>query len=294
MKKLSNITGMIILIVVFTMCEKSDEPAPIPIYPPVPPYKELEGRIRRMYDSWAVFTWDQYRTLLLELSKEKFLILPLNEMRKTVDDSKVVVGFRHDIDLNPFKALEMAKIERELGIRATYFVLPTSDYYGFIYRRGVIRNDGLDSLIREIYDTGAEIGIHNDLLTVMIEYGSDPFIFNLKDLAFYKSLNIPIYGTSSHGSPIAKRTVPNYQIFSDFAKKDTVSYNGVVFPLGKRSLKEYGFEYEAYFLNFNLYYSESGGNWNIPGGYSGIIEMFRTSVPGDRIEILTHPDWWGK
>jgi len=294
MKKLRNITGLIFLIALLTMCEKAFEPGPIPIYPVKPSYEGLEKQIRAKYDSRAVFTWDQYKTFLHELSEDKFLVLPLNEMRKTFDDSKVVVGLRHDIDLNPFKALEMAEIEREFGFRATYFVLPTSDYYGFIYRRGVIRNYGVDELIREIYVTGAEIGIHNDLLTVMIGYGCDPFIFNQKDLAFYKSLNIPIYGTSAHGSTIAKKTVPNFQIFSDFAKSDTVRYNGTLFPLGERSLALYGFEYEAYFINFNLYYSESGGKWNDPGGFAGIIEKLRNSVPGDRIQILTHPDWWGK
>jgi hypothetical protein len=239
MKKLRNIAGFILLMVALAMCEKSNEHGPIPIYSPAKtPYEELEERIRAMYDSRSVFTWDQYIALLHELSDKKFLVLPLNEMRKIFDNSKVVIGFRHDIDLNPFKALEMAKIERDLGIQATYFILPTSDYYGFFSRKGFVRNTGLDSLVRKIYETGAEIGIHNDLLTVMIEYHTDPFIFNEKDLAFYKSLNIPIYGTSSHGSPIAKKTVPNFQIFSDFAKRDTIHFHGTVFPLGRRSLKE--------------------------------------------------------
>lgn len=295
MNKLKSIAGLILLLVAFTTCEKSNEHGPIPgASAAETPYEELEGRIRTTYDSRAVFTWDQYIALLRELSDKKFIVLPLNEMRKTFNNSKVVVGFRHDVDLNPFKALEMAKIEKDLGIRSTYFILPTSDYYGFISRKGFVRNTGLDSLIRKIYKTGAEIGIHNDLLTVMIGYHSDPFIFNEKDLSFYRSLNIPIYGTSSHGSPIAKKTVPNFQIFSDFAKRDTIHYNGTVFPIGRRSLKEYGYEYEAYFIDFNKYYSESGGKWNVPGGFAGMIEKLKESAPGDRIEILTHPDWWGK
>jgi len=295
MKKLTNITGVILLIVAFTRCEKSNDHGPIPINSPTEtPYEDLEKRIRTTYDSRAVFTWDQYLTLLHELSDKKFLVLPLNEMRKTFNNSKVVIGFRHDVDFNPFKALEMAKIEKDFGIRATYFILPTSDYYGFISRKGFVRNTGIDSLIRKIYETGAEIGIHNDLLTVMIDDGEDPFIFNQKDLAFYNSLNIPIYGSSSHGSPIAKKTVPNFQIFSEFAKQDTIHFHGSVYPIGRRSLQEYGYEYEAYFINFNKYYSDADGKWNDPHGFSGIIEKLKESKPGDRIEILTHPDWWGK
>jgi len=49
-------------------------------------------------------------------------------MRNTFNDSKVVVGLRHDVDFNPFKALEMAIIEKFYGIRATYYFLATAEY----------------------------------------------------------------------------------------------------------------------------------------------------------------------
>jgi len=215
-------------------------------------------------------------------------------MSNTFSESKVVVGLRHDIDMNPFKALEMAVIERDFGFRTTYFVLPTADYYGYLYRTGLNRNEGLDSIIRDLYDTGTEIGMHNDMLTAMIDFGFDPFSFNGNELAFIRSLGIPVSGTASHGSPIARLTVPNYQIFSDFAKSVSVVYNGNEYPIGKYSLADYGYEYEAYFLDFDFYYSESGGKWNDVNGFSGILEQLAGSLPGTRIQILTHPDWWGK
>jgi len=261
---------------------------------PEPPYASLEERIRAKYDHRAVFTWDQYMDLMTELSKDKYLVLPLEEMRKTYSESKVVVGLRHDIDMNPFKALESAVIERDFGFRTTYFVLPTADYYGYLYRTGLYRNEGLDSIIRDLYDTGAEIGMHNDMLTAMIDFGFDPFSFNGNELAFIRSIGIPVSGTASHGSPIARLTVPNYQIFSDFDKSVSVVYNGKEYPIGKNSLAEYGYEYEAYFLDFDFYYSESGGKWNDVNGFSGILEQLAGSLPGTRIQILTHPDWWGK
>ena len=288
-------TGLMILIMILIGCEKPLRQDPVPINPPhEPPYADLEKRVREEYDYRAVFTWVQYKDLLLELSKGKYLVLPLNEMRNTFDNSKVVIGLRHDIDMNPFKALEMANMEKDFGIRATYFILPTADYYGYIYRTGLKRSIGLDSLIRELYDTGAEIGIHNDMLTAMIDYGFDPLTFNSNELALLRSLEIHVYGTASHGSAIAKKTVPNYQIFSDFAKSDSVLYEGKKYPIGKYSLKEFEFEYEAYFLNFNFYYSESGGKWNDENGFTGTLQKLDKSVPGDRIQILTHPDWWGR
>jgi len=83
-------------------------------------------------------------------------------------------------------------------------------------------------------------------------------------------------------------------MFSDFAKKDSVEYKWEKYPLGQHSLKEYGYEYEAYFINFNIYFSDSRGKWNDPEGFNGILNDLDISKPGDRIQILAHPDWWGK
>lgn len=295
MKKWLFFWGLIVGLLVLTRCEEPHQSAPVPILPHnEPAYSALEKNIRSENDYRAVFTWSQYNDLLLELTKDKFLVMPLDEMRVTYNSGKVVVGLRHDIDFNPFKALEMANIEKHVGLRATYFILPTADYYGYMFKTGLIRSVGLDSLILELYRSGAEIGMHNDLLTAMIEYGFDPLRFNKNELHFIRALGIPVHGTSSHGSAIAKSTVPNFQIFSDFAKSDSVSYKGKKYRLGEFSLKEYGYTYEAYFIDFSIYFSDAGGKWNDPAGLKGIIEKLEKSLPGNRIQILAHPDWWGK
>ncbi len=290
MRRLTILSDLIVIILLLARCEHPTDIEHLPLTP----YAKIEKEIRAKYDVRAVFTWKQYTELLSKLSEDKFIVMPLNEMRNTFDNSRVVVGLRHDIDWNPFKALEMARMEYDFGIRATYFILPTSDYYGYLDKSGFVRNFPMDTLYRKLYETGAEIGIHNDLLTVMMEYKIDPFTFNQDDISYFRSLKIPIYGTSSHGSPVARATVPNYQIFSDFAKSDSVGFRGIFYPLGKHSLNEYGFEYEAYFINFNYYFSESGGKWNDPGGFNSILNKLENSIPGDRIQILTHPEWWGR
>jgi hypothetical protein len=262
---------------------------------PLPPYSEIEKSIRAKYDSHAVFTWAQCTELLKKLSQDKFVVLQLNEMRNTFDESKVVVGLRHDVDWNPFKALEMAQIEKGYGIHSTYYFLATAEYYDQFKNSTMVRSTSIEYLYKEIYKTGAEIGIHNDLITIMIEYELNPYLFNKEELAFYKSLKIKIYGTASHGSPLGKKTkVPNYQIFSDFAKSDSVQYQGKKYPLGEHSLRDYGFKYEAYFINFGIYFSDSGGKWNDAEGFAGILKKLDSSKAGDRIQIIVHPDWCGK
>jgi len=130
-------------------CEKPyylDSPAiPVPVYRYYSSaYSDLESSVRKMYDYRAVFTWEQYTELLATLTLPRFIVLPLEEMRSTYDNSRVVVGLRHDIDWNPFKAIEMAEMEKKLCIRATYFILPTASYYGVLDRSGLVRNICMD------------------------------------------------------------------------------------------------------------------------------------------------------
>lgn len=287
-KSYALVAGLILL--ALTGCEKDNT---IPDIPSTP-YSETERKIRQEYDNWAVFRWSDYNLLMEKLSGGKFTVLPINEMRQHYDPTRVVVGLRHDMDFNAFRGLEMADIEKSFGIRSTYYVLATAEYYGQLNHNGVIRNTGMDSLYKRISNRGAEIGIHNDLLTVMISYGLDPFLFNARELEFFNSIGITIHGTASHGSPIARVTVPNYQIFSDFAIKDSVEYNGRKYPLGIKTLADFGYEYEAYFIDYNIYISDSGGKWNDPEDFTGILKRLDNSVPGDRIQILVHPDWWGR
>ena len=296
MKRGHNLIIIGVILLLINGCKKEIESkVKAPIIPPTDSlYAKTEKIIRKEYDFRAVFTWNQYLDLLNKLKQDKFIVMPINEMRNTFDVSKVVVGLRHDIDFNPFKALEMSKIEKDNGIRSTYYILATADYYGYFNLSGVVRNRSMSRLYKELYNNGAEIGIHNDLLTVMISDKLDPFVFNQNELSYYDSLNIPIYGTSAHGSQIAKVSVPNYMIFSDFAKVDSVLYEGKKYPMGQHSLKEYGYEYEANFINYSLYFSDSRGKWNDPEGLNGILKKLDDSKPGDRIQILAHPDWWGK
>jgi hypothetical protein len=269
------------------------------VYPQVdntPSYASLEKKIRSEQDSRANFTWDQYTELLKVLSDKKFIVLPINEMRRTYNKSAVIVGLRHDIDNHPFKALEMANLEKQFRLKATYYVLPTAEYFGTIINSKLSLNLEMGDLYRELYESGAEIGIHNDLISMMIEHNCDPLSINLDVLNYFNYLGIPIYGTAAHGSDLVKSLKPisNYMIFSDFATVDSVSYKGCKYPLGQYSLGAYGFMYEAYHVNYNKYFSDSGGRWADPMGFEGVLDKLRSSVPGDRIEILAHPDWWGK
>ena len=257
-----------------------------------PTREELEDYIREKFDGKGIYEMSKYEDLLKEISKEKYAVLPINEFRKHFDSSKVVIGMRHDIDHHPFKALEFAALEQSYGIRSTYYVLATGEYYGVFNDTGVVRYDCMNDVYKELYDAGHEIGVHNDLLSIMVLKNLDPFQFNKNELDFYKQLEIPIYGTVAHGSELARElNISNHQFFSDFARVPGFEYNGKEYKLGQYSLSECGYEYDADYVDFDNLYHDSGGNWNI-GSYEKFMEAIKSSKEGDRIEILIHPTWW--
>jgi hypothetical protein len=65
------------------------------------------------------------------------------------------VVLRHDIDFSPYLALEMAKIESNLGIKATYFFMLRSPFYNLFSRAN-------NEVVKEIIALGHEIGLHYD------------------------------------------------------------------------------------------------------------------------------------
>jgi hypothetical protein len=258
-----------------------------------PDLQEVEEYVSKTQDHRAVFTYEQYEELLNLLDDTNFIVLPIHEFIDSINDNKIMFGLRHDIDCHPFRALEMAKMEHKHNFRATYFVLPTADYYGKYNDDGFRPYKCMDEVYKELHSYGSEIGIHNDLLVVMIEHGLDPIKFNDKELEHFKSIGINIYGCVAHGSDLASKLVPNFEIFSDFAKSDSVEYQGVKYRIGEHSMKEFGFEYESNFLNNTKEFSDGGGHFYV-GDFDEVIRQIKEQKKGARILLLAHPVWWGK
>lgn len=267
-----------------------------------------EGAIRAKYDSWAKFSYDQYEEILnILLNRRDVIILPMWEFNEFRDSTKLVVGLRHDVDYHPFKALEIARIENQKGVRSTYYILPTAFYYGYRDSSGrFIRYQFMMDVYKGIYSLGHEIGIHNDLLTVMVEYEEDPMEFNRQDLEFLSGGGIQVRGTASHGAPICWATgVYNYEVFKEFTKRQGFYYKGKFYPLGIDSLRRFGFEYEANFTTFgyDYFFTDNGGQLFVKHRrctnftkvtYEEFLEKLQNLKRGQRIVLLIHPVWWGK
>jgi len=290
MKKLALLFGWVIPILFLTNCKKEYSLGNDPSI------ESVEQYVRDTRDAWAVFSYSQYNELLTELQKDKYKVLSVNNFRHYSNDSLVVVALRHDIDWHPFKALEMAQMEQDHGLTSTWYVLPTAPYFAKYSIHKVERFTSMIPLYKDIENTGCEIGIHNDLLTAMVTYKLLPFEVNKNDLKYFQKYEIQIYGSAAHGSIIAQKTnVNNYEMYSDFTTRSSFTYRGKVYSLGSYTLKEYGFQYEAYHLNYDEYLSDVGGVWNAgDGSFKAFLNKLKSLPRGTRVEILVHPVWWGK
>lgn len=177
------------------------------------------------------------------------------------------VLLRHDIDNFMKRAVEFAKIETSLGLKATYFVRIHAEYNPFYV------NDYL--CLEEIRKGGHELALHSDVLEFADLTGQSDRLENLfhREIRFLETaLDAKVYGIATHRD--LNSGVPNSMPW-----------------VASQDLSKYGLEYDAYdpaFVKERKYISEKvnrGIGWweQCACKYVGVEE---------RLTILTHPRWW--
>jgi hypothetical protein len=249
------------------------------------------------------FTWEKYATFLKKISDtSKYVVLPLNEFRQTLSPNKIVIGLRHDVDLDLNVAYQFSQIEYNLGFRSTYFILHTAPYYLENSNNMAVHTENIIPILKKMQnEKHFEIGWHNDLVTLQVVYGLDPVLFLHNELRWLRTNGLKIYGTASHGSNYCKSLhYINYYFFEEcsypvvpnFESNVTVTKDGKANTLIKGKLADFDLKYEAYFMNNNKAFSDAlitnGIRWNI-----GKLDLDQLKT-GDRIIILLHPIHWHK
>ncbi len=97
------------------------------------------------------FTQAHYRELLIKTASEyPFVGFEVLDEPSMPDRFAII---RHDVDVSPSCALSLAQIEADLGIRATYTILLTGEFYNPFESR-------TRSTLNEIALLGHDIGLH--------------------------------------------------------------------------------------------------------------------------------------
>lgn len=207
------------------------------------------------------------------------------------DPERITVFLRHDIDNDPFTALRMAHAESERGLHSTYYVLPTSVYYG-IFRGGkYCRYACMDWIYQTIESLGHEIGVHNDLLTLMLDYDIDPVSFQASECQYYREIGLHICGVCAHGCRFNALGLNNTWMYAEFGRKGSYVYGGRTCRYGELTMGQFGFLYEPYLLAREMRKEERLSDIG-PDRGSQLLSRLKILQPGTKCMLLIHPIHW--
>ena len=213
------------------------------------------------------FSFKHYTEMLMNAIEKGYDITGFDGYRRHgVTGGKIII-LRHDIDYGRglVKALQLGRREQALSIQATYFIrLHSPEYNPFEYE--CYRN------IRQLKDMGHEIGLHFEAhdfhaLTGQGELG----IFQKEKGILEYIFDINIVSAAEHGENHRFSNKTFQSFFSRHAKESVGIINDAYAPEFIRDMK---------------YLSDSDGSWR-EGCFCTHIDRF------DRIQLLTHPEWWG-
>ncbi|HLZ56227.1 MAG TPA: hypothetical protein VKR06_04700 [Ktedonosporobacter sp.] len=200
----------------------------------------------------AGFSLDAYQELLLAFQSAGYAFSMFEEIDQRLAGQQPFVVLRHDIDISLRAALEVARVEYDKGMRATYFVPLNSPFYNTLSSPNA-------TILCQIHEMGHQIALHVDLRPY---YGDCANALNEVEVLarFYPYINPHL--VSLH-SPIAL----NREVVEPFPQLNNV--------------------YSHFLNNQVAYISDSTGRWRY--GHPLDSEAFYTRQP---IQLLTHPIWW--
>ena len=102
------------------------------------------------------FSLEGYSELLSAFKDAGYSFCGFEEIGSRLTEGHPFMVLRHDIDISLRPALEIARIEHEQGIQATYFFLLRSPFYNILSRSNA-------ELILQIHQYGHQIATHLDL-----------------------------------------------------------------------------------------------------------------------------------
>lgn len=135
------------------------------------------------------FTLSTYRQLLSAIIKGGYSIVTFEDWCDNKAHGRYVI-LRHDVDLNANNSLVVARIEAEMGIRASYY-----------FR--VIPQSNIPSVITEIADLGHEIGYHYEDLSLFKGDRAKSIEHFERQLTYFRQF-YPVRTICMHGSPASK------------------------------------------------------------------------------------------
>lgn len=199
----------------------------------------------------TAFVRGDYESLLTELLDRGYSAVSIDEIQR----EEPHIFLRHDVDLCPERALQIARREAALGVRSTYYFLVSTSLYSIATAEN-------RRVLHEIMALGHEIGLHFD--AEKYACNSD----NLDNFAEQECQILELCSGRSVRSISFHRPAPKY-----LNRREAIA--------GRRHC------YEPDFFTQIGYISDSNGGWHHghPLDHPAVAER-------RAIQLLTHPIWW--
>lgn len=212
----------------------------------------LMNEVRSKY-RFHDFTLENYRKLLMLALKNYSFSFFKNNFNYAI---KTLI-LRHDVEFSVPIALEMAKIEHDLGIRSTYFIQLHGDFYNAMECKTFKK-------IREIESLGHQLALHFDahFWEITREDQLDSCLKKDKD-SFEKYFFAEPIVFSFH----------NNNAFTLSCNKET--YAGMINVYSDKFKKDYG------------YCTDSTGYWRYE-----VLEEILVEAKDNVIQVLIHDGMW--
>ena len=207
------------------------------------------------------FSYNHYQSILKQALKMGFTIISFGDYPKFSKKPKIIL-LRHDIDYSPQRALAIAKIEKKLGLKSTYFVRVHGEYYHPFDHQSY-------SAIKMITELGHEIGLHSEARSLAQEFKIPVVaLFRIEKEILEKIFDLKVVSASEHADLGRSQNYWQKHLFAQIAKR-------------KVGIKHYPQEWSDF-----KYLSDSLGSWK----EGCLCQNLRKYV---KIQALVHPDWWG-
>lgn len=198
------------------------------------------------------FTYLGYERLISIIKENGYRVSDYEDER----NDRIVV-LRHDVDYCLSKSLPLAEIENRLGIRSTYFLMLTNDFYNVFSKRN-------STVIRKLILYGHDVGLHFDEMRYP-DYLGD--VNKLTKMILLEAQTL----SEAIGKNVNKVSMhrPSREIL-----EANISIPGFINTYDKKYFVEY------------KYLSDSRRRWREP------VEEILASKKYKKLQILTHPFWY--
>lgn len=181
--------------------------------------------------------------------------------------SENVIILRHDVDWRLDNGFEMAKVERDCGVRSTFFIRPHAiDYNPFEYKSYAI--------LKQLLNWGFEIGLHFEVVDMNHVTGEDELeLFRKEKKVLETILDIKIVSAAAHGGYSGLDYYGKNYFFNKHTKEDV-------------KIENHTFE-ERFWYDMK-YLSDGYGLWREGCPCKYVTGKGRLK----KLHINTHPKWW--